>query len=155
MYDRNPFWELFSLSYDSHFKPRKWAGAIYWTWICFKKVWNVFLRSWSNKTLVSSWLLLNSVNKIKRCYFTQPSVKRWNGGAKETTWVSSHFHTIIAYKAIISQPLKTVREILVNQTARMLACYRKNCASPSAVSQVFYIFSSKSLSFVQCWLLGV
>lgn len=32
--------------------------------------------------------------------------------------------------------MKTVREILVNQTAHMLACYRKNCASPSAASQV-------------------
>lgn len=42
----------------------------------------------------------------------------------------------VAFKAILSQPLKTVREILVNQTAHMLACYRKNCASPSAVSQV-------------------
>lgn len=29
-----------------------------------------------------------------------------------------------------------MREILVNQTAHMLACYRKNCASPSAASQV-------------------
>ncbi|XP_035180685.1 protein transport protein Sec24D-like isoform X5 [Oxyura jamaicensis] len=41
-----------------------------------------------------------------------------------------------AFKAILSQPLKTVREILVNQMAHMLACYRKNCASPSAVSQL-------------------
>ena len=41
-----------------------------------------------------------------------------------------------AYRAILKQPLKSVREILVNQTAHMLACYRKNCASPSAASQV-------------------
>lgn len=41
-----------------------------------------------------------------------------------------------AYRAVLNQPLKTVREILVNQTAHMLACYRKNCASPSAASQV-------------------
>lgn len=41
-----------------------------------------------------------------------------------------------AYRAILNQPVKTVREILVNQTAHMLACYRKNCASPSAASQV-------------------
>lgn len=32
--------------------------------------------------------------------------------------------------------MKNVREILVNQTAHMLACYRKSCASPSAASQV-------------------
>lgn len=37
---------------------------------------------------------------------------------------------------MLNQPLKTVREILVNQTAHMLACYRKSCASPSAASQV-------------------
>ncbi|XP_066488041.1 protein transport protein Sec24D isoform X2 [Tiliqua scincoides] len=47
-----------------------------------------------------------------------------------------NFFVKSAYKAILTQPLKTVREILVNQTARMLACYRKNCASPSAVSQL-------------------
>lgn len=41
-----------------------------------------------------------------------------------------------AYRAILNQPLKSVREILVNQTAHMLACYRKNCANPSAASQV-------------------
>lgn len=41
-----------------------------------------------------------------------------------------------AYRAILNQPVKNVREILVNQTAHMLACYRKNCASPSAASQV-------------------
>ncbi|CAL8377626.1 unnamed protein product [Gadus morhua 'NCC'] len=41
-----------------------------------------------------------------------------------------------AYRAILKQPLKSVREILVNQTAHMLACYRKNCASPSAASQL-------------------
>lgn len=41
-----------------------------------------------------------------------------------------------AFKAVLHQPLKVIREILVNQTAHMLACYRKNCASPSAASQV-------------------
>ncbi|KFV13278.1 PREDICTED: protein transport protein Sec24D [Pterocles gutturalis] len=47
-----------------------------------------------------------------------------------------NFFAKSAFKAILSQPLKTVREILVNQTAHMLACYRKNCANPSAVSQL-------------------
>lgn len=41
-----------------------------------------------------------------------------------------------AFKAVLHQPLKLIREILVNQTSHMLACYRKNCASPSAASQV-------------------
>uniref|UniRef100_A0A8C6PZR6 SEC24 homolog D, COPII coat complex component n=1 Tax=Nothobranchius furzeri TaxID=105023 RepID=A0A8C6PZR6_NOTFU len=47
-----------------------------------------------------------------------------------------NFFAKSAYRAILTQPVKNVREILVNQTAHMLACYRKNCASPSAVSQV-------------------
>uniref|UniRef100_A0A8C1DUP1 SEC24 homolog D, COPII coat complex component n=1 Tax=Cyprinus carpio carpio TaxID=630221 RepID=A0A8C1DUP1_CYPCA len=50
-----------------------------------------------------------------------------------------NFFAKSAYRAMLNQPLKTVREILVNQTAHMLACYRKNCASPSAASQVTFI----------------
>ncbi|XP_078131864.1 protein transport protein Sec24D isoform X1 [Sander vitreus] len=47
-----------------------------------------------------------------------------------------NFFSKSACRAILNQPLKNVREILVNQTAHMLACYRKNCASPSAASQL-------------------
>uniref|UniRef100_A0A671LN58 Protein transport protein Sec24D-like n=1 Tax=Sinocyclocheilus anshuiensis TaxID=1608454 RepID=A0A671LN58_9TELE len=47
-----------------------------------------------------------------------------------------NFFAKSAYRAMLTQPLKTVREILVNQMAHMLACYRKSCASPSAASQV-------------------
>ncbi|TRY58874.1 hypothetical protein DNTS_027464 [Danionella cerebrum] len=47
-----------------------------------------------------------------------------------------NFFAKTAYRAILNQPLKAVREILVNQTAHILACYRKNCASPSAASQL-------------------
>lgn len=47
-----------------------------------------------------------------------------------------NFFAKSAYRAMLNQPLKTVREILVNQTAHMLACYRKNCATPSAASQL-------------------
>ncbi|XP_073691720.1 protein transport protein Sec24D isoform X4 [Garra rufa] len=47
-----------------------------------------------------------------------------------------NFFAKSAYRAMLNQPLKVVREILVNQTAHMLACYRKNCASPSAASQL-------------------
>uniref|UniRef100_A0A673WQT7 SEC24 homolog C, COPII coat complex component n=1 Tax=Salmo trutta TaxID=8032 RepID=A0A673WQT7_SALTR len=47
-----------------------------------------------------------------------------------------NFFAKSAYRAMLNQPLKTVREILVNQAAHMLACYRKNCASPSAASQL-------------------
>ncbi|XP_066576734.1 protein transport protein Sec24D [Amia ocellicauda] len=47
-----------------------------------------------------------------------------------------NFFAKSAYRAILNQPLKTVRDILVSQTAHMLACYRKCCASPSAASQL-------------------
>lgn len=47
-----------------------------------------------------------------------------------------NFFAKSAYRAMLSQPIKNVREILVNQTAHMLACYRKNCASPSPPSQL-------------------
>ncbi|KAJ7327018.1 hypothetical protein JRQ81_016777 [Phrynocephalus forsythii] len=64
-----------------------------------------------------------------------------------------NFFAKSAYKAILSQPLKTVREILVNQTARMLACYRKNCASPSAVSQLILPDAMKVLPvYMNCLL---
>lgn len=70
------------------------------------------------------------------------------GGKGKVLSMLSLIHVITAYKAILSQPLKTVREILLNQTARMLACYRKNCASPSAVSQVYILlFSYKYFEF--------
>ncbi|XP_060102849.1 protein transport protein Sec24D [Heteronotia binoei] len=64
-----------------------------------------------------------------------------------------NFFAKSAYKAILSQPLKTVREILVNQTARMLACYRRNCATPSAVSQLILPDSMKVLPvYINCLL---
>uniref|UniRef100_A0A8C5NHM0 SEC24 homolog D, COPII coat complex component n=1 Tax=Gouania willdenowi TaxID=441366 RepID=A0A8C5NHM0_GOUWI len=47
-----------------------------------------------------------------------------------------NFFAKSAYRAILNQPIKTVREILVSQTAHMLACYKKNCAGPSAASQL-------------------
>ncbi|XP_053272265.1 protein transport protein Sec24D [Pleuronectes platessa] len=47
-----------------------------------------------------------------------------------------NFFAKSAYRAILNQPLKNVRDILVNQTAHMLACYRKICAEPSAASQL-------------------
>lgn len=47
-----------------------------------------------------------------------------------------NFFAKSAYRAILNQPIKNVREILVNQTAHILACYRKNCASPSPPSQL-------------------
>ncbi|XP_050566502.1 protein transport protein Sec24D-like isoform X2 [Cygnus atratus] len=64
-----------------------------------------------------------------------------------------NFFAKSAFKAILSQPLKTVREILVSQTAHMLACYRKNCASLSAVSQLILPDAMKVLPvYINCLL---
>ncbi|XP_030629651.1 protein transport protein Sec24C isoform X1 [Chanos chanos] len=41
-----------------------------------------------------------------------------------------------AYRSVLSNPTKTVRDSLVNQCAQILACYRKNCASPSSAGQL-------------------
>lgn len=41
-----------------------------------------------------------------------------------------------AYRGVLSSPVKTVRDALINQCAQILACYRKNCASPSSAGQV-------------------
>ncbi|XP_031231214.1 protein transport protein Sec24D isoform X3 [Mastomys coucha] len=56
-----------------------------------------------------------------------------------------NFFAKSAFKAVLNQPLKAIREILVNQTAHMLACYRKHCASPSAASQLILPDSMKVL----------
>ncbi|XP_032773314.1 protein transport protein Sec24C isoform X2 [Rattus rattus] len=41
-----------------------------------------------------------------------------------------------AYRAVVSSPVKTVRDTLITQCAQILACYRKNCASPSSAGQL-------------------
>ncbi|XP_030047656.1 protein transport protein Sec24D [Microcaecilia unicolor] len=56
-----------------------------------------------------------------------------------------NFFAKSAYKAVLNQPLKTVRDVLVNQSAHILACYRKNCASPSVLSQLILPDSMKVL----------
>nr|DBA28906.1 TPA: hypothetical protein GDO54_009191 [Pyxicephalus adspersus] len=64
-----------------------------------------------------------------------------------------NFFAKSAYKAILNHPLKTVRDVLIGQTAHMLACYRKNCASPSAVSQLILPDSMKVLPvYMNCLL---
>ncbi|KAG7462609.1 hypothetical protein MATL_G00186610 [Megalops atlanticus] len=47
-----------------------------------------------------------------------------------------NFFAKSAYRSVLSHPTKTVRESLVNQCAQILACYRKNCASPSSAGQL-------------------
>nr|XP_048714933.1 protein transport protein Sec24C isoform X5 [Caretta caretta] len=41
-----------------------------------------------------------------------------------------------AYRGVLNNPVKTVRDTLINQCAQILACYRKNCASPSSAGQL-------------------
>lgn len=41
-----------------------------------------------------------------------------------------------AFRGILNNPTKAVRDTLVNQCAQILGCYRKNCASPSSAGQV-------------------
>lgn len=46
------------------------------------------------------------------------------------------FAVFAAFRGVLNNPTKAVRDTLVNQCAQILACYRKNCASPSSAGQV-------------------
>lgn len=57
------------------------------------------------------------------------------------------FVYFIAFRSVLNNPTKNVRDSLVNQCAQILACYRKNCASPSSAGQVnaaAYIINANS-----------
>ncbi|RXM35787.1 Protein transport protein Sec24C [Acipenser ruthenus] len=47
-----------------------------------------------------------------------------------------NFFAKYAYRSILNSPTKTVRDTLINQSAQILSCYRKNCASPSSAGQL-------------------
>ncbi|XP_007436891.1 protein transport protein Sec24C isoform X3 [Python bivittatus] len=47
-----------------------------------------------------------------------------------------NFLAKFAYRGVLNNPVKTVRDTLINQCAQILACYRKNCASPSSAGQL-------------------
>uniref|UniRef100_UPI0037E88546 protein transport protein Sec24C isoform X3 n=1 Tax=Semicossyphus pulcher TaxID=241346 RepID=UPI0037E88546 len=47
-----------------------------------------------------------------------------------------NFFSKYAFRGILNSPTKAVRDTLVNQCAQILACYRKNCASPSSAGQL-------------------
>ncbi|XP_007259393.3 protein transport protein Sec24C isoform X4 [Astyanax mexicanus] len=53
----------------------------------------------------------------------------------ETDTIINYFAKY-AYRSILNNPTKNVRDSLVNQCAQILACYRKNCASPSSAGQL-------------------
>ncbi|XP_062859044.1 protein transport protein Sec24C isoform X2 [Trichomycterus rosablanca] len=47
-----------------------------------------------------------------------------------------NFFAKSAFRSVLNHPTKNVRDSLVNQCAQILACYRKNCASPSSAGQL-------------------
>ncbi|XP_068161056.1 protein transport protein Sec24C isoform X2 [Antennarius striatus] len=47
-----------------------------------------------------------------------------------------NFFSKYAFRGVLNNPTKAVRETLINQCAQILACYRKNCASPSSAGQL-------------------
>ncbi|XP_035997872.1 LOW QUALITY PROTEIN: protein transport protein Sec24C [Fundulus heteroclitus] len=53
----------------------------------------------------------------------------------ETDTIINHLAKY-AFRGITNNPTKAVRDTLVNQCAQILACYRKNCASPSSAGQL-------------------
>uniref|UniRef100_A0A8C6UZ17 SEC24 homolog C, COPII coat complex component n=1 Tax=Neogobius melanostomus TaxID=47308 RepID=A0A8C6UZ17_9GOBI len=53
----------------------------------------------------------------------------------ETDTIINYFSKF-AFRGVLNHPTKTVRDTLVNQCAQILACYRKNCASPSSAGQL-------------------
>ncbi|KAM9426095.1 protein transport protein Sec24C [Pholidichthys leucotaenia] len=53
----------------------------------------------------------------------------------ETDTIINYFSKY-ALRGVQNNPTKTVRDTLINQCAQILACYRKNCASPSSAGQL-------------------
>ncbi|XP_029311491.1 protein transport protein Sec24C isoform X3 [Cottoperca gobio] len=47
-----------------------------------------------------------------------------------------NFFSKYAFRGLLNNPTKSVRDTLINQCAQILACYRKNCASPSSAGQL-------------------
>uniref|UniRef100_A0A8C9XTX1 SEC24 homolog C, COPII coat complex component n=1 Tax=Sander lucioperca TaxID=283035 RepID=A0A8C9XTX1_SANLU len=47
-----------------------------------------------------------------------------------------NFFSKYAFRGLLNNPTKAVRDTLINQCAQILACYRKNCASPSSAGQL-------------------
>lgn len=58
---------------------------------------------------------------------------------------------VAAFRGMVNNPTKAVRDTLVNQCAQILACYRKNCASPSSAGQVLNTQPADITSTVTRW----
>ncbi|XP_016149074.1 protein transport protein Sec24C-like isoform X4 [Sinocyclocheilus grahami] len=64
-----------------------------------------------------------------------------------------NFFAKYAYRSVLSSPTKNVRDSLMNQCAQILACYRKNCASPSSAGQLILPECMKLLPvYLNCML---
>ncbi|NWX84605.1 SC24D protein, partial [Nothoprocta pentlandii] len=64
-----------------------------------------------------------------------------------------NFFAKSAFRAVLRQPLKPLREQLVTQAAHMLAAYRKHCAGPAAPGQLILPDSMKVLPvYINCLL---
>ena len=79
-------------------------------------------------------------------------------------WSACLCFCVAAFRGVLSNPTKAVRDTLVNQCAQILACYRKNCASPSSAGQVlkttcqrFLRLNKKENKYIlpkYCWCLS-
>uniref|UniRef100_A0A3Q3GPL1 SEC24 homolog C, COPII coat complex component n=1 Tax=Labrus bergylta TaxID=56723 RepID=A0A3Q3GPL1_9LABR len=66
-----------------------------------------------------------------------------------------NFFSKYAFRGILNSPTKAVRDTLINQCAQILACYRKNCASPSSAGQLILPECMKLLPvYLNCVLKG-
>ncbi|XP_034069072.1 LOW QUALITY PROTEIN: protein transport protein Sec24C [Gymnodraco acuticeps] len=65
-----------------------------------------------------------------------------------------NFFSKYAFRGLLTNHTKAVRETLINQCAQILACYRKNCASPSSAGQLILPECMKLLPvYLNCrWL---
>uniref|UniRef100_A0A672KVF5 SEC24 homolog C, COPII coat complex component n=1 Tax=Sinocyclocheilus grahami TaxID=75366 RepID=A0A672KVF5_SINGR len=62
-----------------------------------------------------------------------------------------NFFAKYAYRSVLGSPIKNVRDSLVNQCAQILACYRKNCASPSSCTVLSYKYYLLMIKYLQCF----
>lgn len=63
-------------------------------------------------------------------------LRAWTTGGRPAAHARVSVLAVAAFRGVLSSPTKVVRDALVNQCAQILACYRKNCASPSSAGQV-------------------
>jgi protein transport protein SEC24 len=76
----------------------------------------------------------------------------WEGVTEFLNVFAWYFYLTAVFRLLESSP-KAVKENLVNRCAQMLACYRKNCASPTSAGQLILPECMKLLPlYVNCIL---